>query len=125
MSNGNDAQERRVRALLEGAKHLILINGGAAAALLAFVQAIWGKPYTKVLVQWAVVGFLFFGLGVALGASALVFRYWRSMRLESLGPSDPMRSVEVGFYFLSAILFVIGVVLSSIGALLATCQMPA
>ena len=43
MPNGEGAQERRVKALIEGARALILINGGAGVSLLAFVQAIWGK----------------------------------------------------------------------------------
>jgi hypothetical protein len=47
MLNGNDAQARRVEALMEGVKPLIIVNGGAAVALLAFLQAIWDKPYAK------------------------------------------------------------------------------
>jgi hypothetical protein len=124
MSNGNDAQERRVRALIEGVKGLILINGGAAAALLAFVQAIWGKAHTKVLVYGAIFGFLFFGAGVALAAGTLVFRYWRGMRCQSLHPADPMRSVEMWLYAVSGILFLLGVGSSAVGALIATYQMP-
>jgi hypothetical protein len=125
MSNGNDAQERVVRALLEGAKALILINGGAGVALLAFVQAIWSKPHTTVLLLGAVVGFLLFGAGVALAAWALVFRYWRSMHPESKQADDPKRRCEIMLYATSAILFFLGVVSSAVGALLAIAQMPA
>jgi hypothetical protein len=123
MSNGNDAHARRVQALMEGTKALILVNGGAAVSLLAFLQAIWDKPYAKTMIQWSAAAFLVFGAGVALTSGGLVFRYWRSMRPESLSPDDPLRSRELLFYVGSGLLFFVGVVLATIGGLCAASRM--
>jgi hypothetical protein len=75
------------------------------------------------MIQWSAVYFLAFGAGVALASGGLVFRYWRSMRPQSLGPNDPMRKREMYFYAASGGLFFLGVLLATIGGLLAASRM--
>ena len=52
-----DLTDQRNDAMREGVKALVLMNGGGAVALLAFLQAIWHKDH--VLAFWIVFGLAF------------------------------------------------------------------
>jgi uncharacterized BrkB/YihY/UPF0761 family membrane protein len=68
--------------ILEGQKAFIAINGAGAAALLAFLQAIWGKENARALTVGALIGIVFLALGVALGASTYILRHLALTRNE-------------------------------------------
>lgn len=61
---------------IELVKALLLLNGGAAAALLAFVQAVWSGA--RPLVAPALSGIVIFGIGAAFAAA---FHLVRSLAL--------------------------------------------
>lgn len=58
------------------AKSIILINGGAAVALLAFLSNAWGKGIVGCGVGVLVGALYMFGLGVFLGAVTMGLRYF-------------------------------------------------
>lgn len=67
-----DLTDQRNDAMREGVKALVLMNGGGAVALLAFLQAIWHKD--PVLSAWIVGGLAFLVVGVGLAGLVHLFR---------------------------------------------------
>jgi len=67
--------EAKERYLLEGQKTYIAINGAGAAALLAFLQAIWAIPTAAPLRPWVLCGIMLFAVGVVIAASSFVVRH--------------------------------------------------
>jgi len=84
-----DAAERRheVRAEIanQHVKGLLLINGGSAAALLAFLQAIWADNPN--LAKWVLLALGFLCLGVATAGFSNWLRYMTSLRFQDGAPS--------------------------------------
>lgn len=76
-----DSEYHQVRAAIatEGGKALLVINGGAAVALLGFLAAIWKEQGSNQLALAVLDSFLLFGLGVAAAAANFFFRYWTSV----------------------------------------------
>ena len=75
-----DLTEQRDDALREGVKGLLLINGGGATAMLAFLQAIWT---TKPEIAKYVVGCIaFLALGLFLAGLVQLFRYQASFAFQ-------------------------------------------
>lgn len=73
--------EQRNDAIREGVKGLFLINGGGAAAMLAFLQATWTtRPG---LARYIVICTALFSLGLALAGSVQLFRYQTSFSFQS------------------------------------------
>lgn len=71
-----DFTEQRNDALREGVKGLLLINGGGATAMLAFLQAVW---QTKPQIAPFVVGCIaFLAFGLFLAGLVQFFRYQAS-----------------------------------------------
>ncbi len=68
-------RESKERYVNEGAKGLILMNGAGAVALLALLQAIWGKPGAAAFSTWILAGTGWLLFGVALAASIFMFRH--------------------------------------------------
>ncbi len=68
-----DAKER---FLLEGQKAYIAINAAGAAALLAFLQAIWDKPTAIPLRAWVLYGIISFAVGVAVATASYPIRHY-------------------------------------------------
>lgn len=66
----------RAALLTEGFKGLLLVNGGGAVALLAFLQAIW--LVDKILAKAVLVGIGFMSLGLAVALLVPFFRYHHS-----------------------------------------------
>ncbi len=71
----NVLRESKERYINEGAKGLILMNGAGAVALLALLQAIWGKPGAAAFSTWILVGTGCLLFGVAFAASIFMFRH--------------------------------------------------
>ncbi len=64
--------EQRGEAITESVKSLLLMNGGAAVAMLAFLQAIWAtNPY---LSKFVIGGIALFSIGVLLAGFVQLFR---------------------------------------------------
>ena len=68
-------REAKERFLLEGQKAYIAINGAGAAALLAFLQAIWSNEGAASLRVWVLWGIVSFALGVAIAAASYPIRH--------------------------------------------------
>lgn len=59
----------------EGAKGLILINGGGAVALAAFLQAIWDKTRVDPLRSAILTGITWLVIGTAIASTSFFLRY--------------------------------------------------
>ncbi len=77
-----DMTDQRNDAMREGVKALVLMNGGGAVALLAFLQAIWSKE--PALVKYVLWGLGCLVVGVALAALVHFFRYHTSLAYQRL-----------------------------------------
>ncbi len=71
----NVLTQTRNHILNEGFKGLVLINGGGAAALAAFLQAIWDKPTAAAVGVYLLIGIALLLLGTALAAILFLARY--------------------------------------------------
>ena len=67
-----DLHAARADIATRGVQWLILINGGGAVALLAFLQAVLAP--NKALVPWIATGILFHVTGIVLAAPIQFFR---------------------------------------------------
>lgn len=77
-----DLTDQRNDAMREGVKALVLMNGGGAVALLAFLQAIWSKE--PALIKYVLWGLGFLVIGVALAGLVHFFRYHTSLATQRL-----------------------------------------
>jgi len=121
-----DLTDQRNDAMREGVKALVLMNGGGAVALLAFLQAIWEKDAT--LASWIIGGVACLVLGVGCAGLVHLFRVhtsnafnetWVLAKLRTAIAQQKMDGVERRmrrFQFLyfacayaSLILFLVGV----------------
>ena len=75
-----DFTEQRNDALREGVKGLLLINGGGATAMLAFLQAVW--PIKPQVVTYIVICIAFLALGLFLAGLVQFFRYQASFTFQ-------------------------------------------
>lgn len=75
------------RILNEGSKGLVLINGGGAVALAAFLQAIWDKDAAAPMRLWVLVGICWLLVGTALAALIFVTRYLGSFDDRNIQPN--------------------------------------
>jgi len=92
-------------------KSEILINGGAAVALLAFIGNIWTKGIQPEAVNFLTSGIAYFSFGVLAGALGTVGSYFTQYCY-----SESFLKAGVVFHFLT-VLIVLGVfVLFSLGA---------
>ena len=69
------AIERLHNLMIQGAKGLGILNGGAAVAVLAFVQAMVGKDSYSALKPYAISALLLFLFGAFLSGIAFFFHY--------------------------------------------------
>jgi len=65
----------------QSVRGLLLINGGGAVALLAFLQAIWGNNAN--LEKYVVAGIALFSSGVLITGFINVFRYHASLAFQA------------------------------------------
>ena len=90
----SDFTEQRNDAAREGAKGLLLMNGGGAVALLAFLQAIW-KDNPR-LAKYIVVSIAVLAVGVLLAGVFHFFRYQASFNFQSRNDSAYTTSLPHG-----------------------------
>jgi hypothetical protein len=92
----SDFTDQRNQAVSSAVTALVLINGGAAVALLAFVQAMWDKNSGP---MYAVVaGMLLYSLGVLFAALITLFRYQASLHFQ--GKMKPSTIVIISVFML-------------------------
>ncbi|MFM2121028.1 MAG: hypothetical protein RL722_2496 [Pseudomonadota bacterium] len=101
----------RATLLTEGFKGLLVVNGGGAAALLAFISQIADK--SPKMAQLSFVGVAFMAAGLGLALLVPFFRYHQShvaQKLEAAGKTKDLKSVYwylyTGCQYLSVVLFV-------------------
>jgi hypothetical protein len=107
---------QRDQAASELVRALLIINGGGAAALLAFLQAIWSSQ--RALAKPTIVALIILAVGAVLAAAFHLFRYQASWHHQR---GDLNRWVKYRrFYLISAWLsllaFLAGIVVVAIGA---------
>jgi len=114
----NVLRQSKEQYINEGAKGLILVNGGGAVALLAFLQAIWTKEDAKVLAVWVLGGTAFLTFGVVFAAGIFMARH----RAYVKGAGDDTHAwYRLAHWYVpgaSLLCFVVGVGLTILGGLL-------
>ncbi|MCZ6591287.1 MAG: hypothetical protein O7B98_09140 [Alphaproteobacteria bacterium] len=73
--NAHRQTERRDQMAFHGLRALLILNGGGAVALLAFLQAIWDKPTAASLVPYILGGMIPLILGAAASGWVHFIRY--------------------------------------------------
>lgn len=117
-----DLTEQRNDALREGVKGLLLINGGGATAMLAFLQAIWT---TKPEIAKYVVGCIaFLAVGLFLAGLVQLFRYQASFAFQG-GATSTIAFKRYRFLYLasaysSLLAFLVGISVVVVGVLCGT-----
>lgn len=112
-----DFTEQRNDALREGVKGLLLINGGGATAMLAFLQATWAtKPE---IAKYVVVCIAFLAVGLFFAGLVQFFRYQASFSFQG-GQVVSFRRYR--FFYLataygSLLAFLVGIGIVVIGVL--------
>jgi hypothetical protein len=104
-----DRTKQRNEAATELVKALLIINGGGAVALLAFLQAIWVPSH--VLAKPTVIGIAFLAFGALLAAAFHLFRHQASLKYQ-FGTVEEGKKFDRFYVFtawLSLISFVLGV----------------
>jgi hypothetical protein len=101
---------QRAEITTQGIRGLLLINGGGAAALLAFLQAIWDKD--SALAAYVVTAIAWLGFGIFVAGLSFFLRYHTSLAWQGLG-RDHWRSrwlsrTSVASWYVSLVAFVIG-----------------
>ena len=111
-----DFTEQRNDALREGVKGLLLINGGGATAMLAFLQATWTtKPQ---LAKYIVGCIAFLAVGLLLAGLVQFFRYRASFSFQG-GRSRAFgiyRCLYLAAAYGSLVAFLLGVLTLVLGA---------
>jgi hypothetical protein len=99
----------RNHILVEGFKGLVLINGGGAAALAAFLQAIWDKPSAAGMRIYLLAGIASLILGAALAGILFLARYLSFFhRNTNILTRNPWWWTTIVLIFLSLACFIIG-----------------
>ncbi len=106
--------QRRDEMWGHGVRSLLLINGGAIVALLAFLQAIWTSA--EQLIPWIVSGLIPLALGVATVAAIPLLRaetvlFWT----DAGGRGERMMRLYRWLAVSSVVLFLAGVVILIVG----------
>ena len=113
----------RNHILIEGFKGLTLIYGGGAAALAAFLQAIWDKPNAAPMRVWLLSGVSILLLGTAISAVVFVARYLTFFDPNSAVPGRS-RMWRATFVLVAVAVgcFVVGMGAAVLGAFVALCR---
>jgi hypothetical protein len=112
-----DRTKQRNEAATELVKALLIINGGGAVALLAFLQAIWVDSHD--LAKPTVIGIAFLSFGAAAAAAFHIFRHQASWHHQSGSEDDwvKFRCLYLVSASVSLIAFVVGVSIIVAGVL--------
>jgi hypothetical protein len=117
LERANVITQVRNQILTEGFKGLILINAGGAAALGAFVQAVWDKPSAAPMLSWILSGICWLLLGTAFAAIGFVARHLSFFHPNTLRPfRNPWWWIELCISFVAVVLFMIGMGVAVFGA---------
>lgn len=101
-----------------GFRGLTLVNAGGAAALAAFVQAVWGKASASSLLPWLLHGVLWLLAGTTLASVGFVTRYLGFFNKNTHTPKlNPWWWAELTVIILSACFFIVGMLTAVFGAL--------
>jgi hypothetical protein len=104
--------------LLEGQKAYIAINGAGAAALLAFLQAIWAVDSAKSIRVWVLLGIIAFAFGSAAGALSYPVRHRAFVTNAS---NDAFFLYRIAYWYIPGVAilsFILGLLFPVIGAFL-------
>ncbi len=109
---------RRDGMAAQGLRAVLLLNGGGAVALLAFLQAIWTEPKAAELVPWVVAGMVVLLVGAAAGGWVHFQRYEASETYQMEGRQEGREMTKrhkqlTKFAFR---MFLFGIAIVSIGA---------
>ncbi len=109
---------RRDSMAEQGLKALLLLNGGGAVALLAFLQAIWIKDAMLALVPWILAGLVCLVLGAATSGAVHFLRYMTSMTYQTEGAGEGRKMTEFHGWatILSFVFFLLGMGIVVFGA---------
>jgi len=109
--------KQRNEAMSELVKALLIVNGGGAVALLAFLERTWSSA--RVLVKPTAIGVAFLAGGALLAGALHLFRYYASWHHQK--GSHAERDKHTRFYLtcaaLSIIAFAIGVSVVVVGVI--------
>ena len=75
-------QDRRAVIDSEAVKGLFLVNGGGAIAILAFLQAMWGRPDAPGLIPWILAGLALLMIGLLLALVVNPIRHTCALKWE-------------------------------------------
>jgi hypothetical protein len=107
--------KQRDQAASELVRALLIINGGGAAALLAFLQAIWSS--NKALAKPTIAAIVILGFGASVGAVFHLLRYLTSWyQQQGKKRWAVFRMLYLISAWLSLLAFLSGVVVVAIGA---------
>jgi hypothetical protein len=107
---------QRDEASKEGVRGLLIINGGSAVALLAFLQAIWLQD--KLLAKYVVLSISILALGVLFGGLSHFLRYHASYNYQRQREKRFwwFRRGYMGSWYISLTLFLFGISVVLFGA---------
>ncbi len=112
-----DRHDSRLEIHNQAVKGLFIINGGAAVALLAFLERIWGED--SGLAVYIISALCFLGIGLSLAGLANYFRYNTSLAYQNNSPKIKFwEKLSYGVQYISLVLFVAGIATVIIGAFL-------
>lgn len=118
----NILTQTRAQILNEGSKGLVLINGGGAAALAAFLQAIWDKTNIAPMRWWILVGMCWLIVGTAVSASIFVTRYLGAFHPKTTTPTqNPWWWLQLALTVLAVLCFTVGMGAAAFGGFSALC----
>lgn len=98
------------RVLLEGQKAYIVINAAGAAALLAFLQAIWSSAGAMPLKRGVLYGIATFAAGVGIATFGYVAHHW-ALRRNQIRSGLIFQMAHVWIPFIAIACFVAGLLL--------------
>jgi len=104
------------RVLLEGQKAYIVINAAGAAALLAFLQAIWSNAGAMALKRGVLFGIAVFAAGVGIATFGYVTHHW-ALRRNQIRSGFIFQVAHLWIPFLAIACFVAGLILPVMGGL--------
>ena len=96
--DAKDYSLSRATLLTEGYKGLLIINGGGAAALLAFIAQIITK--SPELAKLSFIGVSFMAIGLGCASLIPFFRYHHSHKAEKLQDSNYTGSMKTNYWYL-------------------------
>lgn len=116
----NVLTQTRAQILNEGSKGLTLINGGGAAALAAFLQAIWDKTNAAPMRWWILFGMAWLIAGTAISAIIFITRYLGSFHEKATQTLlNPWWWTQIVFAVLGFLCFLVGMSMAVVGGFIA------